>query len=232
MKWLYLLLLFNFYTQAETIKISLSFEGNPPYSFGEKDHRGIYIDIFQEIFKHTPYQIEFVYLSSARIRSSFKAGKVDIDCCPIPSWRKNESEISRYSHQIFKSEDIYVFPRGKVRNIDKISDETIVTINGYGYAFDTIFTRYDVESELKLLKLIEHKRFSVGIADKIITVYFSKNHQLAIDIGEVHEHLLRPLRVHKSKAHIIPVINLAIDKVKSQGKIQAIIDKYTLPPKK
>jgi ABC-type amino acid transport substrate-binding protein len=227
MKWLYLLLFFNTYVQAETITVALSFEGNPPYSFGEKAHRGIYIDLFQEIFKLTPYQLKFVYLSSARIRNSFHKGEIDIECCPIASWRKNESDISLYSQPIFETSDVYIFPQGKVRGIKVLSDETIATINGYGYAFDLIFTRYDVENELKLLKLIEHERLSVGIVDSTVVVYLSNIHHLTVETGQIHEYSSRPLRVHKSKAHIIPFINQAISEMKQQGKISAIIAKYT-----
>jgi len=229
MRWLFFLFSFTLCApvQAEKIKVALPFEGNPPYSFGENDHRGIYIEIFKEIFKSTPYQLEFIYLSSARIRTNFNEGKIDIECCPIPAWRKSEKAISLYSQKIFKSEDVYVFPQGKVRDITALDNETIATINGYGYAFDSIFTRYDVESELKLLKLVNHKRLNLGIVDKIITAHFINKYQLAIEIGGVHEYLLRPLRVHKSKAHIMPELNKSIDRAISQGKFQAIINHYT-----
>lgn len=227
MKWIFILLFMSLSTQAETIRVALSFDGNPPYSFGEQEHRGIYVEVFQEIFKLTPYQLEFVYLSSARVRSSFTEGKVDIECCPISKWRAAETAISLYSQPLFKTEDVYVFPQGKLRIIGPLANETIATIKGFGYAFDTVFTRYDVESELKLLKLIEGNRLPVGIADRTIVNYLSKSHQLNIAIGQIHEHSLRPLRIQKSKAHIVPVINQAINSLINNGKISAIISKYT-----
>ncbi|MBA6348912.1 MULTISPECIES: ABC transporter substrate-binding protein [unclassified Colwellia] len=227
MKWICILLFISLSAQAETIRVALSFDGKPPYSFGEQEHRGIYVEVFQEIFKLTPYQLEFVYLSSARVRSSFTDGKVDIECCPIGAWRANETAISIYSQPLFKTEDVYVFPQGKLRNIGPLADETIATINGFGYAFDTVFTRYDVESELKLLKLIEGNRLPVGIVDRTIVNYLSRSHQLTVVIGQVHEHSLRPLRIHKSKAHIVPIINQAINSLINNGKISAIVSKYT-----
>ncbi|MBA6264963.1 MAG: transporter substrate-binding domain-containing protein [Colwellia sp.] len=229
MKWISIFLCICLSAQAETIKVALSFEGHPPYSFGEIEHRGIYVEVFQEIFKLTPYQLEFVYLSSARIRSSFIEGKIDIECCPIAEWRSSESTISLYSQPLFETEDVFVFPQGQLRKIDALANETIATIKGYGYAFDTVFNRYDVESELKLLKLIEGNRLNVGIADQTIVNYLSNIHQLNIETGQVHEHSIRPLRIQKSKAHIVPVINQAINKLKQQGKIRAIINKYTRP---
>jgi len=216
----------TFSVSAETVKIALSYEGNPPYSFGADENKGIYIDIFTHIFKLTPYSIEFVYLSPARIRSSFLKGEIDVECCPIPEWRKKENSISAYSNVIFDSKDVLVFAKGQRKYLESLQGSSVATVHGYGYWQDELFTRLDVESELRLLKIVAHQRVLVGIVDKMIATYLTRKHKLNIDIGQIHEQVARPLRLHSSKAYMLPIINNAIDKVKNSNTINGIFRKY------
>lgn len=219
--------LFSQLVNAETIRIALSSEGNPPYSFADvKDPQGIYVDLFTALFEHMPYKVEFVYLSSARIRQAFNDNTIDIECCPLPAWRKGEEGHSVYSDIAFITEDVYVFAKDNKRTVTSIENLPIATIAGYGYLNDDKFKRVDMNSEKGILKVVANMRIGMGIVDRHIALHLIDKHQYGVELGEVHEQAFRPVRVHHNKQHIMPALNNAIFKLNEQGEIAAIFSRY------
>ncbi len=227
---LYLILLLSLLAKsslAETIRIALPSEGNPPYSYSDiSQPKGIYVELFNALFESTSYQIEYVYLSSARIRNEFKKNAIDIECCPLPTWRKGEDDYSYYSNVAFTTEDIYIFPKDKVPLSVSLEDKTIATVSGYGYLNDDKFSRIDFNSEYSILRVVANLRVELGIVDRYIADHLIKTKALSVDIGPVHEKALRPIRVHKNKKHILPELNKAIARLKKDKKIKYIFEKH------
>lgn len=212
---------------AETIRVALPSEGNPPYSYSDiSQPNGIYVELFNALFERTPYQVEYVYLSSARIRNEFKKNAIDIECCPLPTWRKGEDDYSYYSNIAFTTEDIYIFPKNKVPPFVSLTDKTIATVSGYGYLHDDKFSRFDFNSELSILRMVANERIEMGIVDRYIADHLIKTKGLTVDLGPLHEKALRPIRVHKNKKHILPELNKAIARLKEDKKIKEIFDKH------
>jgi len=225
-KGIYLLLLsslFANYSLAETIRVALPSEGNPPYSYSDiSQPKGIYVELFNALFENTPYQVEYVYLSSARIRNEFNKNSIDIECCPLPTWRKGEDEYSYYSNVAFISEDIYVFPKNKVPSFVSLEGKIIATVSGYGYLHDDKFTRIDFNSEFNILRMVANQRVEMGIVDRYIAEHLIKTKGLTVEQGPLHEKAFRPIRVHKNKKHILPDLNKAIMRLKKHNKIKEI----------
>jgi len=223
---LYIILLLSLLANpslGETIRVALPSEGNPPYSYSDiSQPKGIYVELFNALFKSTPYQVEYVYLSSARIRNEFKRNTIDVECCPLSTWRKGEDDYSYYSNVAFTTEDVYVFPKNKVPPFVSLTDKPIATVSGYGYLNDDKFSRIDFNSEYSILRMIANERVEMGIVDSYIAEHLIKTEGLAIDIGPVHEKALRPIRVHKNKKHILPALNKAIARLKKHNKIKEI----------
>lgn len=212
---------------AETIRIALPSEGNPPYSYSDiSQPKGIYVELFNALFENTPYQVEYVYLSSARIRNEFTKNSIDIECCPLPTWRKGEDEYSYYSNVAFISEDIYIFPKNKVPAFVSLTDKTIATVSGYGYLDDDKFTRIDFNSEFTILRMVANQRVEMGIVDRYIADHLIRTKGLTVDLGPLHEKALRPIRVHKNKKYILPELNKAIASLKKDKKIKEIFVQY------
>jgi len=208
---------------AETIRVALPSEGNPPYSYSEiSQPKGIYVELFNTLFESTPYQIEYVYLSSARIRKEFKKNAIDIECCPLPTWRKGEEDYSYYSNVAFTTEDIYIFPKNKVPSFVSLTDKQIATVSGYGYLHDDKFSRIDFNSEFSILRMVASQRVEMGIVDRYIADHLIETKGLIVDLGPVHEKASRPIRVHKNKKHILPELNKAIARLKMDKKIKKI----------
>lgn len=224
----FLIYLICWTSTAEEITIALPFNGNPPYSYGQGNpEKGLYIELFNLIFAKTPYTVKYIYLPNARIRSAFINGAIDIECCPTPMWRQEEKAISRYSDRIFQTNDRYVFAKGKILNTEAIDGKVIATILGYGYKDENLFKRFEVNSEIEMLQLITNKRISIGIIDEKIAHYLASISQLEISLGDIHEQVNRTIRVHHSKAYILPSINQAIKEAKNKNLIDNIFQKYT-----
>jgi len=58
---LYIILLLSLLANpslGETIRVALPSEGNPPYSYSDVSQpKGIYVELFNALFKSTPYQV-------------------------------------------------------------------------------------------------------------------------------------------------------------------------------
>jgi len=229
--WL-LLIFINTLVCSEELTIALPYGGNPPYSFGEDNSKpGIYEEIFTLIFSDTPIKINYVYLSNARIRTSFRDGTIDIECCPIASWREKEAAISTYSDVIFHTNDRYVFALNSNQATAKDEEtkhqkELVATVRGYGYKNENLFTRFDVDSEIDILHLVGNNRIKVGIVDEAIARHLIDKYQIDATIGGIHEQIARPLRIHLSKAHILPVVNKSIAQAEKKKQLIRIFNKY------
>lgn len=215
--------------KAEELTVALPYTGNPPYSFGVSKHpQGIYVDMLNEIFALTPYTLKYVYLPNARIRAAFKAGEIDIECCPIPSWRKEEQNISIYTHDFFNTTDLYI-SKAKL-NTKEVTKSPIGTVRGYGYRQQEFLARFDVENELEILQLIQNKRIQAGIVDQQVANFLIKQHNFDLVDSGVHENISRRLRIHKSKKHTLNKINKAIYALKQTNTFTQILNKYLTAP--
>lgn len=220
------ILLFSSFSYAEELTVALPYSGNPPYSFGASEKpRGIYVELLNSLFAKTSYTIKYVYLSNARIRSSFVKGEINIECCPIANWRADEKNISTYSLPFFETIDVYVVKKAPVIPIN-VNNKTVATIRGYGYKNEENFNRFDVSNEQELLQLIANERVNIGIIDVAIATHYTEQLSLNITLSGIHEKVARPLRIHISKKHIIPEVNQALEKLIVSGKVEQIFAKY------
>lgn len=232
MKTLFLLLIITFSTinvasANEPLVMALSATGNPPYSYFDNNSEiGIYRELLDEIFANTPYSINYIYLSSARIRTHFAENKTDIECCPIPTWREGETAISLYTNPIFATEDVLVFPKGKALRFESMKGVDVAVIGGYGYLNEQEFNRIDVENEMLILKLVANGRAPVGIVDRQVALFLIDRYNLNIEIGQVHESIERPLRIHARHKDKLNTINQAIEKIKAENKVATILNRY------
>ncbi len=207
--------------------MALPVQGNPPYSFaGEHPNKGVYKELFGRLFNETPFELSYVYLSNPRIRSNFSEEKIDVECCPIEAWRVNEQDISLYTEPLFSTRDMLVFADGQKKVVHSLSGMQVAVIAGYGYKDDHLFERLDVTSELLILKLVASGRVPVGIVDEQIANYLIKSHQLSVELGQVHEAVERPLRLHLKHKDKLAEINRAIRKVKAQGVVEKVLGDY------
>jgi polar amino acid transport system substrate-binding protein len=94
--------------------------GNFPPFFIEKEQKGIFIEITDEIFKQFPeYTVQYIFMSNSRLVHEINSGKrIDAACNIFPN-----SEVNAYlSAPIFRYRDVAVSKRSSKLTINDISD--------------------------------------------------------------------------------------------------------------
>lgn len=99
-------------------------------------------------------------------------------------------------------------------------------MRGYGYKQQEQFACFDIESELKILQLINNQRIQAGIVDQQVANYLIKQHGFELVDSGVHDNISRRLRVHHNKKHVIFKINEAISALKKTQTFTQILNSY------
>mgnify|MGYP000657512643 CR=1 FL=1 len=95
---------------------------------------------------------------------------------------------------------------------------------------DTILN-IDFNSEFSVLRMVANQRVDMGIVDRYVADYLTKTKALNVDLGATHEKAFRPIRVHKNKRHILPMLNKAIARLQKHRKIKEIFALYGINDK-
>ena len=240
MKAILVLLIFAFkFVQAapsESYSVILYHQANPPYSFVKaQNQEGIFIDIFREISILTNLEFEFVPLSVARGKLYFEQGKVDIEPGISPTWRKNEQIKGLYSISYATSKEIIL--SNQVRKIEHISElygQVIGKVRGYSYGeFDNYFGEDKLipvgnTSEKMLVEQLYKNRFKYILIGEATAAYYIasiEKYRGFKKVFEISEDSVS-MRVHPQHAHLLPILNQALRKLKNSGKIKSIYARY------
>ncbi|WDE06944.1 transporter substrate-binding domain-containing protein [Thalassomonas viridans] len=232
------LLLLSLPLAAETLIVTLFTGEVPPYIMKKQGKRqGITIDLFALLAKHTGHKFILHEAPVARAMREFDLGRIDIEPGVTPAWRKHRPVPGLYSIVYEDAIDVIVFMgknRFKVNEVSDLYGKTIGVVRGYSYpGFDQAFA----EGKIKKVEnsIEEHllKQLAFGRIDQIFlgyrtALYFKKQGGIYKDlaIGDVVGRNSISLRVHPSKAYLLPGINAALQKMLDSGEVQAIFDKY------
>jgi len=110
----------------QVIKIGV---GNFPPFFVEKDSKGIFVEVIDEIFKQLPeYKIEYIFMSNSRILHEINNGQLIDVACNIFS----DSQVNAYlSEPIFRYRDVAISKKSNQLIIDDIADLAGTSIAAY-----------------------------------------------------------------------------------------------------
>ena len=232
------LLLLPGIASAEKLTVALYEGANPPYSvIDESGESGIFIDLFDKIEAITPYKFDLVGYPFARVMVEFDAGRVDIEPGVSESWRQQAKELGVYSISYSVSREVIVFKQGKQLDVSSPQDlygKSIGLVRGYSYPwYDDAFEakkiiRIDNLSESLLLKQLLYDRVDQIFIGYRTILYYQKMYPeyRSFVVGNVVGEADVKLRIHPSKAYILPDINHALRQLIEAGEIQKIYDKY------
>lgn len=231
-------LLTAFPLAAETLIVTL-FPGDvPPYSMKVNGKRqGITVDLFTLLAKHTPHEYVLREAPVVRAMREFDLGRIDIEPGVTPVWRKHRAVPGIYSIVYEEATDVIVFKEENKFELNEVSDlygKTIGVVRGYSYpGYDQAFASGQIKKvensiEEHLLKQLALDRIAQIFMGYRTVLYFKKQggafkHLVAGNV--VGRNSIR-LRLHPSKAHLLPGIDAALQKMLDSGEIQAIFDKY------
>jgi len=127
--------------------------GNFPPFFIERENKGIFIEITNEIFKQLPeYTVQYIFMSNTRLLHEINSGERIDAACNIFSG----SEVNAYlSEPIFRYKDVAISKKSSQLVVNKISDLQGKSIAAYQGAKELLGSEFK-EMANKNPKYSEH----------------------------------------------------------------------------
>ncbi|MCT4534137.1 transporter substrate-binding domain-containing protein [Halodesulfovibrio sp.] len=220
--------------RAESLVVGLMNVDRPPY-FWKDDaggYQGIFIDILHELKKETGIHFIYKALPMARLRLYMVVGKVDVEMGIDPSLRtaRNEAESSIYSEPFMESKEVYVIgaSRGNfdyARNVPSGGKFCgVLGFNKPKFVGETY--RQALLSETQLLKMINKNRCDYTVMPYDAFRYLKEGQLYNLTTSKpIATHKLR-MRLHKQKAELLPRLDAALARMKKDGRLAALLQKY------
>ena len=217
----------------ELLRYNLGTSGSSiPYENAVDEYRpGIMVELLPLIMNAAGFKTEKVTLSTKRATQAFKNGKLDFDFFSpawLPSYEANSHfvftdaiiDVTEYFITLPENADRY-------RTRDQIRNDSIVgTVAGYVYFDADTFTPLAFQSESDLILALRNQRIEVAIIEQEVARYWSAKHEIDIEFGAIHTKGSLALRLHSRHKDKITTLNNVIQKLRAEGKIQSILDKY------
>ena len=213
-----------------------------PWCWTEKTgDKGILIDIFKKACEQAGIPSATINIPIKR-RNELEWGKrVNVELGVIPEWREKYKDVSLYTIPVFRTVNVVLAKKGKMPKTDRVEDffgKTLGTNRGFIYTdgFTEAFeqkkiTRMDTVEGSAIIKMMVHDRFDAAILDRYEARYCLKSMNLNVeDFEEVY--IFKTVtdlrfRLHKSQKHLLEKLDKTLKKMKEDGSIQQIVDKYT-----
>jgi len=218
--------------------------GNFPPFFIEKEQKGIFIEITNEIFKQLPdYSVQYIFMSNNRLLHEINSGKRIDAACNIFA----DSDVNAYlSDAIFRYRDVAISKKSSELIINEISDLQGKSIAAYQGAKDLLgsqFKEMAIENpnysehahpkETTYLMLSDHKDIRIGDINifwyDLNRKYYKENKKTDASNFKIHS-LWPDVFSHiafKDEA-LKNAVNKIIAELKLNGKIEEIYDKNKL----
>ncbi|WP_286235635.1 substrate-binding periplasmic protein [Thalassotalea sediminis] len=233
-----LIFLLSLTTKADTFTVVLYSGGNPPYTILENNvPKGIFVDLFSYIERHSDHRFVFKVMPVARALVAFNEGVVDIEPGISDEWRLGEKVPGVYSIGYETSTEVVVSRPKNMIEVNRPEDllgQRVGIVRGYSYPrFDDYLTLGKIKkveniSEENLLKQLEANRLKyIFIGYKTIRYYQKHFPQYQnLEIGNIVHQSTIKMRVHPKKASFINEINRLLKQMKDNGEIERIYAKY------
>ena len=218
--------------------------GNFPPFFIEKDNRGIFIEITNEIFKQLPeYTVQYIFMSNTRLLHEINSGKRIDAACNI----FQDSKVNAYlSVPIFRYSDVAISKKSSQLVVNKISDLQGKSIAAYQGAKELLgsefkemaiknpqYSEHPHPKDTTYLMLSDSKDIRVGDINIFWHDLNNKHYKeyAKADVSQFKIHSLWP-DVYSHIAFKDPVLKDSVNKViaelKLNGKIKEIYAKHQL----
>lgn len=240
------LLVFSFinpsFAQSETKRIRLGLFDHeyPPYLMAPQNGRqGIVGDAFVEISKILGYKTTIIVLPKKRAQLELENGTIDAIASAL-EW-KEHTPGSIWSNEIIKVSDNVVMletKQNKVQLPDHLIGKEIALMEGFTYpALETFIqdgsiTTSRMNSHANLLRMVDKGRVDFGILDENVAKWSVREEKLNFEnalsysrhgFDEVGYRLIMNSEQWRS---FINQFNKALSKMKSDGSLDRILDKY------
>jgi len=205
----------------------------PPF-MSSQNKTGLYHQLMDAIAAESGLTFDWHYYPYARLNRLFEQGSIHIEVGSAPYWTAESATPGAYTDTFYTIEDVIVFPTGDLKPIRMPSDIAgwnIAVVRGYAFPdFEPIFhskqaIRTDTKNELHLLEMLYHDRADAIFICRNVYQHHANNIRKysEFDVGDVVGAYDVGIRVHPSAKHILPLLNRAIQTLKSKGAIHTIM---------
>ena len=215
--------------EAPTLYFDLGKKGGwVPFRNAEKNGgTSIFTDLSKALQANTGIQFKTVNFPQKRAAKALMDGIVDFDfsCLewfedndPGPGFVVTESFFEITEHIVTLKENSHLFPTG-----ESIFGKPIGTISGYFYFDDNKFSRIDFLNENQLILGLKKNRLKAVILERETAKYWAKLNNTEIAFAALHTNGNLVMRLKKEHSALIPLLNQAIQIMKTSGELQAIL---------
>lgn len=200
-----------------------------PYYTNIKDTPGILVELIPLILAEANIEGRAISLPPQRTVFALRKGLIDFDMIS-PDWLGDPEYKKKYvftDSLIPITEHFAFLPTTKsITKADLSSNQEIGTVRGYYYHDENDFNRIDFGSEKELVIALKARRVKYIIIGDLPGLYWSSSLNLPITLGQIHSDGFLHIRLRKPFAHLIPSLNNAISKLKKNGAIEKLVNKY------
>ncbi|MFC4349365.1 substrate-binding periplasmic protein [Kordiimonas lipolytica] len=183
--------------------------------------------VWSAILDEAGLDAEIVSAPHERKRGMFVRGDIVLDCCSIPAWRQRPEEKASqlFSDAFFRSTEHYVFRRGHaVAPVENALKLRFVRVKGFVYDLEAPFgTAIEVHDIEEVLDHVASGEADVAIVNRQDFERRMRLKPRPLVLGPVHTVADLRVRVHRSRADLLPRINRAIAALKDAGRIEDIL---------
>ncbi|WP_415902359.1 substrate-binding periplasmic protein [Neptuniibacter sp. QD29_5] len=221
----------TFAKAAEEITVPIYDQDRSPLSIIKNGQaHGIYPDLFREILIGAGLKPQLLPVPPMRRRIGFENQLYHLACCANPAWRARprEQEVQVFSKQFYWTKDMFIFPKGKsfeINKLSQLSDKLIATVRGFDYRGSEHFgEKVNFQNEATLMRALALGRADVGIVNEdILNASAQKKY---LEAGPIHDEASLHIRIHRARIDLVEPINKSIDNLISSGRRDQIVKKY------
>lgn len=227
---------------ADTLTYAVTNESWAPYWIvREGQVSGVFSDFMEALDERLAVDLQAARPAPPlRAQKMFREGRVQLECCVSKGWRSAPEQVAvtLWTEPVLEVEEVLVFAPGRAFAFARLEDlrgKTIATVRGYGYAGSEYFLRHDSPDAIALLHKVAQGRSQAGIIDRLELAYLRHAHpelqagKERLEEGPVINSSELRIRLHRSRAELLPALNAAIAAMRRDGSLQRIMATYSPP---
>jgi len=190
---------------------------------------GIEVELASMVAAEVGEKLFFKELPIAAGRKEFENGTVTVDCCLNEVWFPSAAgkQAQLFSDPLYRLLEVWVFPKGKsfeFKSVKELSDKRVIGIKGFNYPGEEHYgTRIDGATPLEVMEKLIAGEADVAVLERHVASYLINTRNLKAEFGNLYYAVDVSLRLHKSLKDYLPVINAAVDKLKTTGYVDDVI---------
>jgi polar amino acid transport system substrate-binding protein len=223
--------------EAPTLYFDLGEKGGwvPFRNAAKNGGTSIFTELSKTLEADSGIQFKTVHFPQKRAAKALIDGIVDFDFSCLEWFKNNDPgpgfvatepffEITEYIVTLSKNTHLFPTP-------ESIYGKHVGTISGYFYFDDDQFIRTDFLNENQLIQGLKNNRFKAIILERETAKYWAKLNNTEIGFAALHTSGNLIIRLRKEHSALIPSLNRAIQKMKTSGKLQAILSRQGIDSK-